>query len=239
MFPMDQPADNVVDRDDWIIAEYNNLEDTRQKIEESRDIAAVIVEGVQGGGPCIVGTHEFLQQVQASAKKVGAVFILDEVMTSRLAPGGLQQLEDLKPDLTTMGKYLGGGLSFGAFGGREDIMAVYDPRVSTALAHSGTFNNNTLSMVAGYTGLSQVYTPEVSVEFNKLGDRLRERLQELSQGTKMTVTGRGTMLGIHLLEDGEKDIKSYRDRKGMQPWGISLFVLYPKQHPIPLFPPII
>jgi glutamate-1-semialdehyde 2,1-aminomutase len=213
MFAEDEPAENVVDRGDWIIAEYNNLEDARVKIEESGDVAAVLVEGMQGGGPCIVGSHEFLHQIQTSAKKVGAVFILDEVMTSRLAPGGLQELEGLNPDLTTMGKYLGGGMSFGAFGGREDIMAVYDPRIGNALAHSGTFNNNTLSMVAGYTGLKEVYTPEANREFNKLGNMLREKLQQISRGTKMTVTGLGTIMGVHWLEDGKKEIRSYRDRK--------------------------
>ncbi|KAF2709559.1 PLP-dependent transferase [Pleomassaria siparia CBS 279.74] len=203
MFPEDNPADNVIDKEDWIVAEYNSVDDAQKKIEESEDVAAVLVEGMQGGGPCIVGSHEFLHQIQASAKKVGAVFILDEVMTSRLAPGGLQALEGLSPDLTSMGKYLGGGMSFGAFGGREDIMAVYDPRDEKALAHSGTFNNNALSMVAGYTGLKEVYTSEAA----------RERLQEVSQGTKMAVTGRGTILGIHFLEDGRKEIRSYRDKK--------------------------
>jgi len=87
-----------------------------------------------------VGTHAFLQQVQESARKASAVFILDEVQTSRLAPGGLQELEGLKPDMTTLGKFLGGGITFGAFGGREEVMRVYDPRESKALGHSGTFN---------------------------------------------------------------------------------------------------
>ena len=65
-------------------------------------------------------------------------------MTSRLAPGGLQSILSLKPDLTTFGKYLGGGLAFGAFGGSADVMSVYDPRKQDSLSHSGTFNNNTL-----------------------------------------------------------------------------------------------
>lgn len=208
----DEPAENCVDIHEWIIAEYNDIEDTKRKIEESSDVAAVLVEGMQGRGPCIVGTHEFLHQVQESARKVGAVFILDEVQTSRLAPGGLQQLEGLQPDLTTLGKFLGGGITFGAFGGREEVMRVYDPRESKALGHSGTFNNNTLGMAAGYTGLSQIYTPEVCREFNALGDRLRKGLQEASQGTKMTVSGLGTIMGVHFLHDGKKELKSFRDR---------------------------
>lgn len=138
--------------------------------------------------------------------EVGACFILDEVMTSRLSPSGIQTILDLSPDLTTFGKYLGGGLAFGAFGGRGDIMAVYDPRSPTALAHSGTFNNNTLAMHAGFTGLSEVWKPEVAIEFNKLGDSFREDLQRASKGTKMSVTGRGTLCGIHFSQEGTTDI---------------------------------
>jgi glutamate-1-semialdehyde 2,1-aminomutase len=214
-FPEDRPAENCVDRGEWIVAEYNDVQDAKEKIEDSGDVAAVLVEGMQGHGPCLVGTHEFLHQVQESARKVGAVFILDEVMTSRLSGGGLQELEGLQPDITTMGKYLGGGITFGCFGGREEIMRVYDPRDGNALGHSGTFNNNTLGMVAGYTGMARVYTSDVAREFNAMGDKLKEELLKLSHGTKMTVTGRGTIMGIHFLEDGKKELKSYRDRKDM------------------------
>ncbi|RMX74069.1 hypothetical protein D0869_12968 [Hortaea werneckii] len=213
-FASGAPAPNNVDLDDWVVAEFNNVSDARAKIEGTDGVAAVLVEGMQGAGPCIVGTDDFLQAVQASARKAGAVFILDEVMTSRLAPGGLQSLVGLKPDLTSFGKYLGGGITFGAFGGRLDIMAVYDPRVANSLAHSGTFNNNTLGMSAGYVGLSQIYTPEVAVAFNKVGDDLRGKLQDAAVGTKMTVTGRGSMLGIHFLKDGRKELLSVKERQG-------------------------
>ncbi|KAJ4358765.1 uncharacterized protein N0V89_003349 [Didymosphaeria variabile] len=210
-FPADAPAENCVDRDEWIVAEYNDVADTKAKIEESGDVAAVLVEGMQGAGPCIVGSHEFLHQIQESARKVGAVFILDEVMTSRVSEGAAE-VGGLEPDVTTMGKYLGEGLRLGRLG-REEIMRVYDPRDGAALAHSGTFNNNTLGMVAGYVGMSQVYTPDVAREFNAMGDRLQAKLREISHGTKMTVTGRGTVIGIHFLEDGKKELKSYRERK--------------------------
>lgn len=75
-------------------------------------------------------------------------------MTFRLGPAGLAGIVSLKPDLKTFGKYLGGGMAFGAFGGREDLMAAYDPRSPNSLAYSGTFNNNTLAMNAGYIGLN-------------------------------------------------------------------------------------
>jgi glutamate-1-semialdehyde 2,1-aminomutase len=127
-------------------------------------------------------------------------------MTSRLGPSGLQAILGLSPDLTTFGKYLGGGLAFGAFGGRGDIMTVYDPRSLNALAHSGTFNNNTLSMNAGYVGLSEIWKPEVAIEFNKMGDSFRADLQKISKGTKMSITGRGALHGIHFSENGVTEI---------------------------------
>lgn len=208
----DQPAENVVDRDDWIIAEFNDIEDTKKKIEESDDVAAVLLEGMQGRGPCFVGSLDFLHQVQDSARKAGAVFILDEVQTSRLAPGGLQEMVGLQPDLTTLGKFLGGGIAFGAFGGREAIMRLYDPREQHALGHSGTFNNNTLGMAAGYTGLAHVFTPEVARKLTATGDSLRSALLRVTAPTRITVTGLGSILGMHFLQDGTKDLKSFRDR---------------------------
>jgi glutamate-1-semialdehyde 2,1-aminomutase len=123
-------------------------------------------------------------------------------MTSRMGPGGIAQLHDLKPDIKTFGKYLGGGLAFGAFGGRADVMAAFDPRRPGALAHSGTFNNNTLVTHAGHAGLTQVYTPEVAVAFTKRGDDLRGELNEVTKGTRVLFTGMGTILGVHFLKDG-------------------------------------
>jgi glutamate-1-semialdehyde 2,1-aminomutase len=119
-------------------------------------------------------------------------------MTSRLGPSGLQEIMGLSPDLTTMGKYLGGGLAFGAFGGRGDVMAVYDPRSPNSLAHSGTFNNNTLAMHAGFAGLSEIWTPKAAVEHNQMGDAFRESLAEVCKGTKVSVTGRGSLIAIHI-----------------------------------------
>ena len=132
-------------------------------------------------------------------------------MTSRVSPGGLAALYDIKPDLKTYGKYLGGGLAFGAFGGRADILALYDPRTPGCLAHSGTFNNNTLVMHAGYTGLTQVYTPEVCTAFNAVGNSLRERLSEVTKGTKMCFTGVGTILGSHFTNEGLHTLKNTDD----------------------------
>ncbi|KAF4121707.1 glutamate-1-semialdehyde 2,1-aminomutase [Geosmithia morbida] len=204
-------APNNVDKGDWIVGKYNDVDGARHTIENTPDVAAVMVEGMQGAGGCILGTEEFLLQVQVSAKKAGAVFLLDEVMTSRLSPGGLQSILGLKPDLTSFGKYLGGGFSFGAFGGREDIMAAYDPRTPGSLSHSGTFNNNTMTMYAGYAGLSKVLTPEASAAFNSKGEKYLAKLQGVTKGTKASFTGRGSVWAIHFSDTGIQDIKSIAD----------------------------
>jgi acetylornithine/succinyldiaminopimelate/putrescine aminotransferase len=87
----------------------------RGRLNSLRTSLQVLVEGMQGRGPCIVGTHGVLHQAKKSARKLGAVFILDEVQRSRLAPGGLQQLLKLELYITTLGKVFGGGIAFGAF----------------------------------------------------------------------------------------------------------------------------
>jgi glutamate-1-semialdehyde 2,1-aminomutase len=125
------------------------------------------------------------------------LLVFDEVMTSRLAPRGLQSVVGVLPDLTTLGKYLGGGMSFGAFGGRADLMAAYDPSRPGSLFHAGTFNNNVLTMSAGIAGLEQVLTDEVLVGVNDRGDRLRTALDAVAAPAGLHVSGRGSMMTIH------------------------------------------
>ncbi|KAJ5812681.1 hypothetical protein N7474_008982 [Penicillium riverlandense] len=207
----DKPAANTINDTDFVVVEYNNPEAATAAIEGDPHVGAVLVEAMQGASGCILGRDEFLHAVQASTRKVGAVLILDEVLTSRLAPGGLQSILGLQPDITTLGKYLGGGLAFGAFGGRKEIMDVFDPRASRSLPHSGTFNNNTLTMRAGYIGLSSVYTPDKAVTFNCSGEILLTRLQELCKGTQCCWTGRGSLLASHFTQTGSEDIVSISD----------------------------
>lgn len=212
MFGGGRVAENNVDHADWIIASYNDIASAERAIR-SEGVAAILVEGMQGSGGVIPGTREFLHAVQKTAKEAGVVFILDEVMTSRFSPGGITEIHGLQPDLKTFGKYLGSGMAFGAFGGRKEIMAMYDPRNANSLMHSGTFNNNTLVMRCGYVGLSQVYTPQVAIEFNRLGTWMRERLNEVVKGTRVSFTGVGTIIGVHITEDGTTTILKAEDVK--------------------------
>ena len=120
---------------------------------------------------CIPANPAFLQALRDAATRIGAVLIFDEVMTSRMSAGGVQARLGIIPDMTTLGKYIGGGMTFGAFGGRADIMDRYDPRRPDALPHAGTFNNNVLTMAAGYTGLSQIFTPDIADACSSVGRR--------------------------------------------------------------------
>ena len=130
------------------------------------------------------------------------ILIFDEVMTSRLAPGGLQEKHGILPDMTTLGKYVGGGMSFGAFGGKAELMEWFDPRRKDGFQHAGTFNNNVLTMNAGYVGLTEIYTPERARALNEFGDGLRERLNAVvrRRGLAMQFTGSGSMIGVHMTD---------------------------------------
>jgi glutamate-1-semialdehyde 2,1-aminomutase len=152
-----------------------------------------------GGGGCIAATPGFLAMLKSECTARGIVLIFDEVMTSRLAPGGLSEKLGIQPDIKTLGKYIGGGMSFGCFGGRADIMDLFDPTKPGALPHAGTFNNNTLTMTAGQVGLSEIFTPSVCLAFNGRGDRMRDRLNDvfMRYQARWYVSGVGSLMTIH------------------------------------------
>jgi glutamate-1-semialdehyde 2,1-aminomutase len=184
----------------WVIARYNDAERTLSQIEaHAHELAAIVIEPMMGGGGAIAADKTFLQALRDAATRHGIVLIFDEVMSSRLSSGGLQKKLGITPDMTAFGKYLGGGMSFGAFGGRAEIMARFDPHRSGATPHAGTFNNNVLSMAAGIVGLRDIYTPQVAEAFNASADRFRDRLNALMQrhGLPMQTLGVGSILAIH------------------------------------------
>ncbi len=185
---------------DCVMGEYNDVAATRRLIAENAgDLAAVILEPMLGGGGGISASADFLAMLRKETRERGIVLIFDEVMTSRLAPGGLSAKTGIEPDLKTLGKYVGGGMSFGAFGGRADIMALFDPTSPTALPHAGTFNNNTLTMNVGHVAMTEIYTPEACAALNARGDRLRDSLNDLFMRyqVKMKAMGQGSMIVIH------------------------------------------
>jgi glutamate-1-semialdehyde 2,1-aminomutase len=159
------------------------------------------------GGGCTAGTAEFLGMLRAECTARDIILIFDEVMTSRLSPAGLQGLLGIRPDMTTLGKYLGGGASFGAFGGRRDIMQRLDPARPDSFNHAGTFNNNVLSMAGGLAGLTQVFTTDEATRINALGDRLRAQLNmaAVSRGALFHATGVGSLIGLHFADSESRE----------------------------------
>jgi len=186
---------------DFLVLPYNDPQLASEQIaKHGPDIAAILVEPMQGASGCIPGRLEFLQALRDGATKVGALLIFDEVMTSRLAPNGLANKLGIRSDLTTLGKYIGGGMSFGAFGGRSDVMAQFDPRTGS-LSHSGTFNNNVMTMAAGYAGLTKLFTPEAAGALAERGEAMRARLNTLcaKEGVALQFTGVGSLMNAHFL----------------------------------------
>lgn len=186
----------------FLFADYNNVEATVALIREhAKDLAAVILEPMMGGGGCIPATREFLVAVREATLESGALLIFDEVMTSRLHYRGLHGAHSVYPDLMSLGKYLGGGASFGAFGGRADLMDRFDPAKPGAFSHGGTFNNNVLSMAGGMAGFTQVLTEEASREINERGDRMRAALGQAfdKHGVAGVVLGCGSLMNVHFV----------------------------------------
>ncbi|WP_051237151.1 aspartate aminotransferase family protein [Ottowia thiooxydans] len=184
---------------DFIVLPYNDVAAAEAAFaEQGPQIAAVLVEPMLGAGGCIPAQAEFLHALRRLTTQAGALMMMDEVMTSRLAPHGLAAQHGITPDMTTLGKYIGGGMSFGAFGGRADIMAIFDPRTGS-LAHSGTFNNNVVTMAAGLAGLTKLYPPSAAGELAARGQALRERLNAhcAQAGVALQFTGVGSVMNSH------------------------------------------
>ena len=184
----------------YVVATYNDLAGTRDLIEAHADtLACVLVEPMLGSGGCVPGAPEFLRMLRNETTRAGSVLIFDEVMTSRFGPHGASQLLGIDPDLMTLGKWVGGGMSFGAFGGRSDIMDIFNPTLPGTLPHAGTFNNNVLSMAAGAVALSNAFTSEKAVTLHARGEKTRQRLNELFErhNVALFASGSGSLMNIH------------------------------------------
>ena len=179
---------------DYVRLRYNDAEHlARAFAEHGADTACLLMEPMLGSGGCIPARPDFLAEVRRQCTEAGVLLVFDEVMTSRMSRGGAQQRTGVHPDLTTLGKYLGGGMTFGAFGGRADVMGAFDPRRGGTLLHGGTFNNNALTMRAGVTAIGMLDEATLEPLFDR-GRRLRDELDAVLAAAGMSVTGWGSLL---------------------------------------------
>ena len=177
---------------EWLVGTYNDRDLTNALLEDlpPDSLAAILVEPMLGSGGGIPGSEDFLRYLRTTATQLGALLIFDEVMTSRLSYRGLGHKLGVRPDLMTLGKWIGGGMTFGAFGGRRDIMEMFDPRTGR-LSHAGTFNNNIVTMAAGCAGCELLDEKRIN-KLNVIGDYFKESIETVLQYRGLCEPTRGT-----------------------------------------------
>lgn len=198
---------------DTLTAPYNDLK-TVERLFESypQQIAAVIVEPVAGNMGLVLPAEGFLYGLRKLTKAYGALLIFDEVMTGfRVHPGGAQALYGVVPDLTTLGKVIGGGLPVGAYGGRRQVMELVAP--AGPMYQAGTFSGNPLAMAAGIATLDALAEPGVWEKLETTGKALAEGLREAARraGVVVQVPQLGTLACVYF---SEKPVTSWTDAAG-------------------------
>ncbi|WP_417442209.1 glutamate-1-semialdehyde 2,1-aminomutase [Idiomarina sp.] len=188
-----------------LTATYNDIESVKQIFAEMGDeIACIIVEPVAGNMNCIPPVEGFLEGLRSICDDHGSVLIFDEVMTGfRVAPGGAQDRYKIKPDLTTLGKVIGGGMPVGAFGGKKEVMDYIAP--VGPVYQAGTLSGNPVAMAAGLAALQQLSTPGLYDQLYQRVDTLLDGLQERADkaGVPMTTNRAGSMFGFFFTEEPE------------------------------------
>jgi glutamate-1-semialdehyde 2,1-aminomutase len=197
---------------DSIIVPYNDKEAAERAIVENKNrLAAVIVEGAMGATGMIPPRNGYLEFLRKVTADNGILFILDEVISLRLAWGGTQSIFGVKPDLTTMAKIIGGGYPVGAIGGREDLMQMFSPDVRRVY-HAGTLNANPITATAGIATMEQLGPPEID-HINSLGEAFAEGVRAVFKrlNIKGQVTGLGSLQNIHFSDKPVIDGQSARE----------------------------
>lgn len=184
---------------DVLVLTYNDIEGAKALIEEhAADLAAVLIDPLVSRMGYVSATIDFLRMLRDVTRRCNVLLVFDEVYTLRLARGGLQKKRNITPDITAMGKIIGGCFPIGAVGGSAEIMSVFDPsRGARRLPHGGTYNANPISMSAGYAAMTEL-TPEAYAHLEFLGARARNGINEiiLDAEADAQVMGEGSVLAI-------------------------------------------
>lgn len=200
----DSPGVTKASAKDTLIAEYNNMESVKRLFEErGEEIAAVIIEPVAGNMGVVLPEPGFLKGLRELTAKYGALLIFDEVITGfRLSEGGAQKVFNVNPDITTLGKIIGGGLPVGAYGGRADIMDKLAPE--GPVYQAGTLSGNPLAMAAGTVMLKTLKnTPSIYLELERKATRLEEGLKNnlKETGVAAVINRIGSMMTMFFTEE--------------------------------------
>jgi glutamate-1-semialdehyde 2,1-aminomutase len=197
-----------------VVLPFNDVEGAAGIIDaEGTTLAAVLVEPVLGSAGMIPAERHYLEMLSERTRRHGILLVLDEVVSLRVAHGGAQQHFGISPDLTCLGKLIGGGFPLGAFGGRADVMALFDPSQGRPpIPHPGSYNANPIGMVAGAATL-ELLTPRAIERLNAHGAALRQDMEAAFRdaGLPAQVTGLGSLFAIHLTD---QPVRSYRDTLG-------------------------
>ncbi|MDG0866879.1 aspartate aminotransferase family protein [Candidatus Lucifugimonas marina] len=206
------PGISETAEDDIYITPFNDIVTAEKVIREHADeLAAVIVEPVNGQCGMVPGKPEFLEGLRRITDELGIILIFDEVIAFRIAYGGAQDYYGVTPDLTCFGKVVGGGMPVGAFGGREDIMSMWDPSGGGAtVQHAGTFNGNPMTAAAGVATLENL-TPEKYEYLDNLGESLRTKLRALFAELEvpMGVTGVASLFALQFTPTEVVDYRTF------------------------------
>lgn len=197
---------------DVLVLPYNDLAACDRLLRRHREeIGCLIMEPIVSSFGYVPGDPEFLHGIRKLTEELGIVLVYDEVQSLRVAPGGAQELFGVTPDLTCFGKIIGGGMPVGAFGGRRDLMAQFDPSApgGARIAHAGTFNANPMTLVAG-EAVMRALTPPVYRRLGEMGEALRGKLRGAlaETGVPAQVTGIASLFGIHFTG---RPVRNYRD----------------------------
>jgi glutamate-1-semialdehyde 2,1-aminomutase len=194
---------------DTVVLPYNDVENSRRIVEaNATDLAAVIVEPMLGSAGMIPASHEYLTMLRDVTQQHGIVLVFDEVVSLRVATGGAQERYGVIPDLTALGKVIGGGLPVGGFGGRGEIMELFDPTSGPRVSQAGTFTGNPVTMAAGLAAMEKL-TPEAMSRTEALRDQLAEGIRDVSAefDVPVQVTGMGPFYAMHFTDHAVENFR--------------------------------
>ncbi|MCA9877085.1 MAG: aspartate aminotransferase family protein [Thermomicrobiales bacterium] len=196
-----------------VVLPFNDMEACEALLaEHAHELAAVIIDPLMTNAGVILPEASFLTRLREVTQELGILLIFDEIIAFRIAPGGAQQRYGITPDLTAFGKIMAGGTPGGAFGGRAEIMRLYDPTIGARIPQSGTFNANPLTLVAGLTTL-RLLTPDVYERMEAMAQRLVTELVSTLREAGVTASGSavGSIFRVYLTEQPPR---AYRETAG-------------------------